>query len=196
MPSCCANAKEVEKLKKLVDVVNRGIQGATKIAKEAAVKSVQTNFDKLKAKREDYTKYKIKIVVTITGAAVGLATSIALIAATGFSGGASGVIGIISMTKSVAVIATEVTSAAQSVEQSIATPKVQIAAINKIWGDVKGKGKAARGAANEVLAAVSKEFLGLPWPLPSSARAMPTPRSRSSAAWRSTPTTWPRRSPS
>jgi len=156
------NAKEVDKLKKLIDVVNRGIEGATRIAEEAAVKSVQANFDKLKAKRKDYTKYKIKIVVTITGAAVGLATSIALIAATGFSGGASGVIGIISMTKSVAVIATEVVSAAQTVEQSIATLKVQIAAINKIWGDAKGKGKAVRGAANEVLAAVFKEFLGLP----------------------------------
>ncbi|MEO8524232.1 MAG: hypothetical protein ABI460_05905 [Caldimonas sp.] len=156
------NAKEVEKLKKLIDVVNRGIEGAIGIAQDAAVKSVQTNFDKLKAKRKDYTKYKIKIVVTITGAAVGLATSIALIAATGFSGGASGVIGIISMTKSVAVIATEVISAAQSVEQSIATLKVQIATINKIWGDAKAKGKAVRGAANEVLAAVFKEFLGLP----------------------------------
>ena len=156
------NANDIEKLKKLIEVVNRGIQGAVKIAEEAATKSVQTNFDKLKAKRKDYTKYKIKIVVTITGAAVGLATSIALIAATGFSGGASGVIGIISMTKSVAVIATEVVSAAQSVEQSIATLKVQIAAINKIWGDAKSKGQAVRGAANEVLAAVAKEFLGLP----------------------------------
>lgn len=156
------NAKEVEKLKKLIDVVNRGIQGAVGIAEDAAVKSVQTNFDKLKAKRKDYAKYKIKIVVTITGAAVGLATSIALIAATGFSGGASGVIGIISMTKSVAVIATEVISAAQTVEQSIATLKVQIATVNAIWGDAKAKGKAVRGAANEVLAAVFKEFLGLP----------------------------------
>ncbi len=156
------NAKEVDKLKKLIDVVNRAIQGAVKIAEEAAVKSVQTNFDKLKTKRKEYTKYKIKIVATITGATVGLATSIALIAATGFSGGASGVIGIIAMTKSVAVIATEVISAAQSVEQSIATLKVQIAAIYKIWGNAKGKGKSIRGAANEVLAAVAKEFLGLP----------------------------------
>jgi hypothetical protein len=156
------NNREVEKLKKLIEVVNRGIQGAVKIAEDAAARSVQTNFDKLKSKRKDYTKYKIKIVVTITGAAVGLATSIALIAATGFSGGASGVIGIVSMTKSVAVIATEVISAAQTVEQSISTLKVQIAAINKIWGDAKGKGKAVRGAANEVMAAVFKEFLGLP----------------------------------
>jgi len=156
------NNREVEKLKKLIEVVNRGIQGAVKVAEDAATRSVQTNFDKLKQKRKDYTKYKIKIVVTITGAAVGLATSIALIAATGFSGGASGVIGIISMTKSVAVIATEVISAAQTVEQSISTLKVQIAAINKIWGDAKGKGKAVRGAANEVMAAVFKEFLGLP----------------------------------
>ena len=156
------NNREVEKLKKLIEVVNRGIQGAVKVAEDAATRSVQTNFDKLKQKRKDYTKYKIKIVVTITGAAVGLATSIALIAATGFSGGASGVIGIVSMTKSVAVIATEVISAAQTVEQSISTLKVQIAAINKIWGDAKGKGKAVRGAANEVMAAVFKEFLGLP----------------------------------
>src|SRR5436190_22621686 len=40
------NAREVEKLKKLIEVVNRGIQGAIKVAEEAAVKSVQGNFDK------------------------------------------------------------------------------------------------------------------------------------------------------
>jgi hypothetical protein len=158
------NAKESDKLKKLVDVVNRGIEGATKIAEEAAKKAVLAHYEGLKKKRKDYAKYKIKIVVTITGATAGLATSIALIGASGFSGGVSGALGIVSMAKSVSVIATEVVSAAQTVEQSLSTLRIQLQAVHRIWGEAKGKGRAVRGHANEIAAATLKEFLGLPMP--------------------------------
>jgi hypothetical protein len=158
------NNKDVEKLKKLVEVVNRGIVGAAKIAEEAAEKAVIAHYEKLKKTRKEYTKYKIKIGVTITGAAVGLAVSIGLLAGTGFSGGASGALGIVAMVKSVAVIATEVASAAQSVEQSIGTLKVQIQVVQKIWGEKKGKAQSLRGHANEIAAAALKEFIGAPMP--------------------------------
>lgn len=153
------NDKEVEKLKKLVEVVNKGIVGAAKVAEETAKKSVEKNFENLKKKRKEYTKYKVKIAVTITGAVAGLATSIALLAASGFSGGASGALGIIAMVKSVAVIGTEVVSAAQSVEQSMATLKLQINALYALWGKAKANG--ARAHANEIAGAVFKEFIGM-----------------------------------
>jgi hypothetical protein len=158
------NNKEVDKLKKLIEVVNRNIVGAAKVAEEAAEKAVLAHYEGLKKKRKEYTKYKIKIAVTITGAAVGLATSIALIGATGFSGGASGALGIVAMVKSVAVIATEVASAAQTVEQSIGTLRVQIQTVQKIWGEKKGKAQSLRGHANEIAAAALKEFIGAPMP--------------------------------
>jgi hypothetical protein len=158
------NNKEVDKLKKLIEVVNRNIVGAAKIAEEAAEKAVLVHYEGLKKKRKEYTKYKIKIAVTITGAAVGLATSIALLAATGFSGGASGALGIVAMVKSVAVIATEVASAAQTVEQSIGTLRVQIQVVQKVWGEKKGKAQSLRGHANEIAAAALKEFIGAPMP--------------------------------
>jgi hypothetical protein len=158
------NNKEVDKLKKLIEVVNKNIVGAAKIAEEAAEKAVIAHYEGLKKKRKEYTKYKIKIAVTITGASVGLATSIGLLAATGFSGGASGALGIVAMVKSVAVIATEVASAAQTVEQSIGTLRTQIQVVQKIWGEKKGKAQSLRGHANEIAAAALKEFLGAPMP--------------------------------
>ena len=158
------NDKEVDKLKKLIEVVNRNIAGAAKIAEEAAEKAVLAHYEGLKKKRKEYTKYKIKIAVTITGASVGLVTSIGLLAATGFSGGASGALGIVGMVKSVTVIATEVTSAAMSVEQSIGMLRTQIQVVQKIWGEKKGKAQSVRGHANEIAAATLKEFLGAPMP--------------------------------
>jgi hypothetical protein len=151
--------KEIDKLKKLVDVVNRGIVGARQIAEESAQKKIHAHYEGLKKKRKEYTKYKIKIVVTITSATAGLATSLALIGASGFSGGASGAIGIIAMVKSCATIATEVAAAAQTVEQSVGSLKVQLVAVEKVWKKTK-----AGGHGNEISAAVFKEFLGVSQP--------------------------------
>lgn len=151
--------KEIDKLKKLVDVVNRGIVGAKEVAEEAAQKKILAHYESLKKKRKEYTKYKIKIAVTITSAAAGLVTSIALIGASGFSGGASGAIGIIAMFKSCAVIATEVLAAAQTVQESIGTLQVQLGVVEKIWKETK-----AGTHANEISAAVFKEFLGVSQP--------------------------------
>lgn len=151
--------KEIDKLKKLVDVVNRGIVGAKEVAEEAAQKKILAHYESLKKKRKEYTKYKIKIAVTITSAAAGLVTSIALIGASGFSGGASGAIGIIAMFKSCAVIATEVLAAAQTVQESMATLQVQLGVVEKIWKETK-----AGTHANEISAAVFKEFLGVSQP--------------------------------
>jgi hypothetical protein len=90
---------------------------------------------------------------------VGLATSLALIGASGFSGGASGAIGIIAMIKSCATLATEVASAAQTVQQSIGMLKTQLVAVEAVWNKTK-----AGGHANEVAAAAFKEFLGFSQP--------------------------------
>lgn len=153
------NNKQIDKLKKLVDVVNRGVDGARDIAQESAQKKILGHYESLKKKRKEYTKYKIKIVVTITSATAGLVTSLALIGASGFSGGASGAIGIIAMIKSCATLATEIAAAAQTVQQSIGTLRIQLTAVETVWKKTK-----AGGHGNEISAAVFKEFLGVSQP--------------------------------
>jgi hypothetical protein len=153
------NRKEIDKLKKLVEVVNRGIVGAKEIAEEAAQRKILAHYEGLKKKRKEYTKYKIKIVVTITSATAGLVTSLALIGATGFSAGASGAIGIIAMVKSCATIATEVAAAAQTVQQSVRTLNLQLVVVEELWSKTK-----AGGHASEIAAAAFKEFLGFSQP--------------------------------
>lgn len=153
------NDKQIDKLKKLVEVVNRNIVAAKDIAQETAQKKLMAHWEGLKKKRKEYLKYKIKIVVTITSAAAGLITSLALIGASGFSGGASGAIGIVAMFKSCTVIATEVVAAAQTVQQSVSTLQVQLGIVEKAWKKTK-----VGGHANEISAAVFKEFLGVSQP--------------------------------
>ena len=101
------DTNQLEKMKKLVDVVNKGIEGATQIAQEKAEKAVQEHWDELCKKKKEYLKYKIKIVATVVGAAAGLITSITMMAATPFSGGASAAFGIIGMVKSTVTIGKE-----------------------------------------------------------------------------------------
>lgn len=153
------NGKEIDKLKKLVDVVNRNIVAAKDIAQENAQKKLIGHCEGLKKKRKEYTKYKIKIVCTITSATAGLVTSLALIGTSGFTAGASGALGVVGMFKSCATIATEVIAAAQTVQQSIATLQVQLGVVEKAWTETK-----VGGHANEISAAVFKEFLGVSQP--------------------------------
>jgi hypothetical protein len=120
--------------------------------------AVEQLWPKLCAKRKEYTKYKIKIVVTITGAAAGLATSIGLMAATPFSGGLSAAASIIGMVKSVVTLAKEIGSACLEVEQSIKNLRKYIAATKALAPNL------AKAKANEYTAAVLNKFFGLAQP--------------------------------
>ena len=139
--------------------MNSDIEQMRGSAQQFGVQQVQRAWTDLGKKKKEYTKYKIKIVVTISAAAAGLATSIGLIAATGFSGGASGVIGIVGMINSVVTISKEVVAAGMEVEHAAKTLGVQLKAVEAIFKQTK-----AGGHANEIVGAVLTKFLGLAQP--------------------------------
>ena len=135
--------------------MNSEIEQMRGSAQQFGVQQVQRAWTDLGKKKKEYTKYKIKIVVTISAASAGLATSIGLLAATGFSGGASGVLGIVGMVNSVVTISKEVVAAGMEVEQAAKTLGVQLKAVEKIVRESK-----AATHANEIAGAVLTKFLG------------------------------------
>jgi len=143
---------EVEPLKRKM---NQDIEQMRGSAQQFGVMQVQKAWTELGRRKKEYTKYKIKIGVTISSAVAGLATSIALMAASPWTGGASAALSIIGMIKSGVVIAKEITAAAMELETAAKALKAQIKIVTAMWNKNKA---AAHGA--EVGAAVIKQFLG------------------------------------
>ena len=134
---------------------NKSLEEDKKIGQIGAQQAVEGVWKKYAAKNKEYTKYKVKIVITIIGATAALATSIALMAATPFTGGASAAISIIGMWKSALTLAKEIGSAAMEIEKSMANLNKYMKAVEL----VAKKGKAA-AKGNEYAAAVVKQILG------------------------------------
>jgi len=134
---------------------NKSLADDKKIGEIGAQQAVEAVWKKFSAKNKEYTKYKIKIGVTIFGAAAALITSIALMAATPFTGGASAAISIVGMWKSALTLGKEIVSAAMEIEKSMAVLNTYMKAVEAI----AKKGKAA-AKANEYAAAVVKQILG------------------------------------
>ena len=145
-------AAEVEAAKKKM---NSDIEQMRVSAQQFGVAQVNAAWTELGRKTKEYTKYKIKIGVTIGAAVAGLAVSIALMAASPWTGGASAALSIIGMAKSCVVIAKESAAAAMEVETAVTTLTLQLTAVKKIWATHK-----AAGHANEVVSAVVAQFLG------------------------------------
>lgn len=134
---------------------NKSLADDKKIGEIGAEQAVEAVWKKYSAKNKEYNKYKIKIAVTIIGAGAALITSIALMAATPFTGGASAAISIIGMWKSALTLAKEIASAAMEIEKSMAVLSKYMQAVEAI----AKKGKAA-AKGNEYAAAVVKQILG------------------------------------
>jgi hypothetical protein len=134
---------------------NKSLAEDKKIGQIAAQQAIEGVWKKYSAKNKEYTKYKVKIVITIIGAAGALITSIAMMAATPFTGGASAAIGIVGMWKSALTLAKEIGSAAMEIEKSMAI----LSKYMKVVEGVAKKGKAA-AKGNEYAAAVVKQLLG------------------------------------
>lgn len=147
-------------IQKLVDGLNKAFDEDKRVAESACEAQAGKMWVELCRKRTEYTKYKLKIAATITGAVASLAVSIALMASTPFSFGASTIPSIIGMVKSATTIATEVASAAMTVEQC---QKVLAAQIATVEGARKRLGKPGL-VINEASAAIVKEFLGISQP--------------------------------
>lgn len=153
------NAPKAE-LQKLVDGLNKSFEEDKRVAEAACEQQAGKMWVDLCRKRTEYTKYQIKIVTTVIGAAAGLATSIALMASTPFTFGASTVPGILGMVKSATTLATELGSAAMSVEQCQSMLAKQIGTVEAAK---KRLGKPGM-VINDASAAVVKEFLGISQP--------------------------------
>ena len=145
-------AAEVEPAKKKM---NSDIEQMRGSAQQFGVMQVNRAWDDLCKKKKEYQKYKIKIVVTIGAAVAGLATSIALMATSPWTGGASAALSIIGMVKSGVVISKESAAAAMELETAARSLEGQLKIVAKIWNTNKA---AAHGA--EVGAAIVKQFLG------------------------------------
>jgi hypothetical protein len=118
----------------------------------AVVEKCWTDYAKVK---KEYSKYKIKIATTIIGAAAGLVTSIALMATSPFTGGASAALSIIGMFKSAVTIIKEVGSAWMDIETAQSLLAKQIAVVEKAAKTVAGR------RANEITAMVLDNLLGI-----------------------------------
>jgi DNA repair exonuclease SbcCD ATPase subunit len=158
------DSNQLDKLKKLVEVVGRGIEGARDIAVERAEKDVQQVWKNLARTRAEYTKYKIKIVTKISLAAAGLITSIALFATGAVSFGASSIPAVVGMVKSVLTMSSEIVSAAQEIEDTQKRLEGKLKLIEERFVSAKGQFTKA-GMAQEAGMALAAQFLGTSGPL-------------------------------
>lgn len=125
----------------------------------AGEQAVRNLWNTWAAKKKEYKEYKIKIAATAVGATAGLGTSIGLMAATPFTGGASAAFGIIGMVKSAVVLFKEIASAWIEIETSQAILHKYLAALKTITQENKVALK-----ANEYAEAVVLKFVGLALP--------------------------------
>ncbi len=154
---------EADKAKKLVDVVNRGIEGARDVAIKRAEKDSMACWAKLVAKRTEYRKYKVQIVSKVSLGVAGLATSIGLLAGGVVSFGASSIPGIVGMVKSVAAIGSQLKSAHEEIETSQKRLEKNLKLIEEKFVGARGQFTKA-GKAQEVGVTLFAQFLGTTGP--------------------------------
>lgn len=147
-------------IQKLVDGLNKSFDEDKRVAEVACENEAGKMWVELARKRTEYTKYQLKIVTTIVGAVATLTVSIALMAATPFSFGASTVPAILTMVKATTTLATEIGSAALSVEQCQKVLAGQIAIVEAAKKKLGRPGM----VINDASAAVVKEFIGISQP--------------------------------
>lgn len=151
------NAPPAE-LKKQLDGLNKSIEQDKDIAKVACEQAVTQCWKTYSGKKKEYTKYKIKIVAKIIGAAAALATSIALTATTPFTGGLSAAVSIVGMVKSTITIGKELGSAWMEVETA---NKVLVKNLKVVEAACK---KVAKKKANEYTSMLFNQFVGISQP--------------------------------
>lgn len=150
-----ASEKDMEKqLKGLNDAIKNDV----KVAEKGAELAAQKAWTSLQKKKKEWSKFKIKIGVSIAGTLAGLAVSIAAMATSPFSGGAGAALGIIGLIKSGVSLAKDIGKLAINIDQSKVILVKNLAVVEKA---ASNKGL---NAANEVSAAVFQEFLGISQP--------------------------------
>ncbi|WP_254604259.1 hypothetical protein [Leisingera sp. ANG59] len=150
-----ADKKTMEKqLKGLNDAIRNDI----KVGEKAAELAAQKAWTSLQKKKKEWSKFKIKVGVSIAGTLAGLAVSIAAMATSPFSGGAGAAFGIIGLIKSGVTLAKDIGKLAINIHQSKAILVKNLVVVEKAASNK------ALNATNEVSAAVFQEFLGISQP--------------------------------
>ncbi|WP_264214498.1 hypothetical protein [Leisingera thetidis] len=138
--------------------LNEAIKNDIKVGEKAAELAAQKAWANLQKKKKEWSKFKIKIGVSIAGTLAGLAVSIAAMATSPFSGGAGAAFAIIGFIKSGVSLAKDIGKLAVNIEQSKVILVKNLAVVEKAASNPK------LNAANEVSAAVFQEFLGISQP--------------------------------
>lgn len=150
-----ASDKDMQKqLKGLNDAIKNDI----KVAEKGAELAAQKAWTSLQKKKKEWSKFKIKVGVSIAGTIAGLAVSIAAMASSPFSGGAGAALGIIGLIKSGVSLAQDIGKLAINIDQSKAILVKNLKVVEKAAANP------ALNTANEVSAAVFQEFLGISQP--------------------------------
>ena len=113
-----------------------GLKAKLKVLPEDQWKKFLTKYSEAK---KEYLKYKVNAVVDVTVGTLGVAASAAALAGTAHTGGASLVLGVIGMTRSVAKISQVVYSLAVDVEKQGNALKEDLESLLKQFADSKGK---------------------------------------------------------
>lgn len=138
--------------------LNDAIKNDVKVAEKGAELAAQKAWSDLQKKKKEWSKFKIKIAVSIAGTLAGLAVSIAAMATSPFSGGAGAAFAIIGFIKSGVSLAKDVGKLAINIEQSKTILVKNLAVVEKAAANP------ALNATNEISAAVFQEFLGVSQP--------------------------------
>lgn len=145
-------------IKKQLDGLNKAIEQDVAVGEKGAEAAVEAAFEKLKSKRKEWKKFKIKAACSIGKTVAGLAVSIGLMASAPFTGGASAALSIIGFVKSGITIAKEIGKLAAGIETAVKVLEKELAFVE---ATAKNKGLYA---SNEVAATLITEFVGVAQP--------------------------------
>lgn len=152
------NGADAKAVQKQVDTVNSVIKNDLAIYKLAAEQSIDKAWNDLKSKRKEWTKFKIKVGVSIFATLAGLAVSIAAMASSPWTGGAGAAFAIIGFIKAGAKLSQDIAKIAMDIDGAKKQVEINLKVVESA---VKSKGL---NALNEVSAAVFQEFLGISQP--------------------------------
>lgn len=145
-------------VKKQVETVNSVIKNDCAMYKLAAEQAVDKAWAELKAKRKEWTKFKIKVGCSIAATLAGLAVSIAAMATSPWTGGAGAAFAIIGFIKAGTTLAQDIGKLAMDIDKAKKLVEVNLEVVEKAAENPK------LNVLNEVSAEVFKQFLGISQP--------------------------------
>ncbi|MEM7439063.1 MAG: hypothetical protein AAF393_05640 [Pseudomonadota bacterium] len=146
-----------------VDKVRSGFKPLVDKAIQAAAKELDkipgrrwANFVK---RKQQYKDYQINVAKTFTLGSLGILGGVIGLATTPFTAGASTVLGLVSLTRSVAAITREIVNAARDAETTLKVLQSDLKSLEKAYHKADGTARKRQGAS-EVASSVVKGLLG------------------------------------